>query len=241
MKTISLILPTFNEQSNIEKLIRRIYGVLPDAEVIVVDDDSPDKTWEIAMNLAQEFSHLKVLRRINERGLMTAISAGINMAKGDAIGWLDCDLSMPPETFVTMAKHLDNADVIIGSRYVPGGKDARPFMRKAFSPMINFIGKLLLGTKSIDLTSGFILCRRNILAEFPLTGHYGEYFIALIFRAERAGYNVFEVPYIFTDRIEGKSKTNESFFGFLFLGIRYVKMIITLAKERFFNEGKSCL
>jgi dolichol-phosphate mannosyltransferase len=232
MPGISLILPTYNERGNIAALIRRIYSALQDVEVIVVDDDSPDRTWEVVQSLCPEHPDLRVHRRLNERGLRSAIEAGIHMATGTCVGWLDCDLSMPPELLVEMAASLQSADLVIGSRYVSDGGDDRPFLRQFSSLAINALGRWLLGTRTLDLTSGFVLCRRQVLEKQSLSGHYGEYCIALIFRCERAGFRVVEIPYRFTDRTQGESKTHESLLGFFSLGSRYVRMILRLFLER---------
>ncbi|MBN2688023.1 MAG: polyprenol monophosphomannose synthase [Deltaproteobacteria bacterium] len=232
MDTVSIILPTYNERDTIEPLITRLFNALPDAEVIVVDDDSPDGTWHIAQALQPKHPRLKVHRRLNERGLTTAIQAGIDLSTGDLVGWLDCDLSMPPAVFTRMIPHFETADFVLGSRYVSGGKDDRPFLRRLSSLIICTTGRIFLGTATKDLTSGFILCRRTIVDAFPLKGYYGEYCIELIFRAERHNFTVKEIPYHFTDRAIGESKTFPSMRGFLRLGMRYLTVIARLSFER---------
>jgi dolichol-phosphate mannosyltransferase len=236
MSGVSLILPTYNERGNIEPLIRRIYSALGRVEVIVVDDDSPDGTWQVARELCSTYPGLRVHRRIGERGLRSAIHKGIEISSGTLLGWLDCDLSMPPELFVEMIRCADSSDLVVGSRYVPGGGDDRPFPRRIFSRIICTLGRCLLGTESRDLTSGLILCRRRVLERLPLTGDYGEYCIALIFRAESHGFKVREVPYRFVDRARGESKTYQGLLGFLFLGTRYIGMIGRLFREKIGNE-----
>jgi len=232
MRDISLILPTYNECNNIGSLIHRIFSAMPGAEVIVVDDDSPDETWRFAKELCKRYPSLKVHRRIGERGLRSAIQEGIDMAEGDYVGWLDCDLTMPPELFVDMTHCLPSADLVVGSRYVDGGTDQRSVLRCYTSIAINALGRRLLGTKTLDLTSGFALGNRRVFNKFRLEGDYGEYFIALIFRAEASGYRVIEVPYCFTERTSGSSKTFDSFMGFFSRGIGYVWMILKLCRER---------
>ncbi|MDP2646803.1 MAG: glycosyltransferase [Desulfobacterales bacterium] len=232
MGNISLILPTYNERDNIEALIHRIFSALGDAEVIVVDDDSPDRTWQAAQALCNRYPQLKVFRRTHERGLRSAIQAGIDQAEGMFVGWMDCDLSMPPEVFLDMARSSATADLVVGSRYIHGGSDERSFLRRFSSRIINGLGHFLLKTRTRDLTSGFILCRHSLLDQIPLRGNYGEYCIALIFTAERAGWSVLEVPYRFDERKIGQSKTFEGLYSFLFLGATYVRMILTLFREK---------
>ena len=233
MRGISLILPTYNERDNIAPLITRIFSALVEGEVIVVDDDSPDETWRSAQELCRKYPRLKVHRRINERGLRSAIQAGIDAAEGEYVGWMDCDLAMPPELFVDMAQCLHFFDLVVGSRYVVGGSDQRSVLRRYTSIAINILGRRLLGTKTRDLTSGFILSKRSVIQKFPLEGDYGEYCIALIFRTEASGYRVAEVPYRFIERTSGSSKTFDTLTGFFSRGKGYLGMIIRLGFERF--------
>jgi dolichol-phosphate mannosyltransferase len=232
MYDISLILPTYNERENIEMLIKRIFSSIQNVEVIIVDDDSPDRTWAAAETLRKKYPSVKVHRRVNQRGLTSAIQAGIDTAEGKSVGWLDCDLSMPPELFKNMSEHLQFAHLVVGSRYIPGGRDKRPFRRRVFSRIINSFGQYLLGTKTSDLTSGFILCRRSLIDNHRLKGVYGEYCIDLIFSAERSGFKVMEIPYNFIDRQRGKSKTCENILDLYILGSRYVAMILKKFKEK---------
>lgn len=239
MSDISLILPTYNEGKNIEILIRRIFLALGSVQVIVIDDDSPDRTWEVAQGLRDEYPGLTVHRRIGERGLTSAIGKGIELSVGEYVGWLDCDLSMPPELFAEMMRCMDHADIALGSRYVPGGGDDRGPLRRLSSRLICSLGRGLLGTRTRDLTSGLILCRRRVLEECPIFGDYGEYCIALLFRAERKGFRVVEVPYRFMDRTQGESKTYQGLLSFILLGTRYLGMVGRLLKERFYDEKDS--
>ncbi len=232
MCDISLILPTYNERENIEMLIIRIFSSIPDAEVIIIDDDSPDRTWEAAESLQKKYPMLKVYRRVNQRGLTSAIQTGVDNSIGKSVGWLDCDLSMPPELFKIMYQYLQFAHLVVGSRYIQDGRDERPFRRRVFSRLINSFGQFMLKTKTSDLTSGFILCRRSLIEDIRLNGFYGEYCIDLIFNAERRGFKVIEIPYRFTDRQRGKSKTGENFWDLFILGSRYVAMILNKFKER---------
>jgi dolichol-phosphate mannosyltransferase len=231
MNRLSFILPTYNEYDNILILIQRLYASFPDAEIIVVDDDSPDLTWQAAQTRQQDYPKLKVFRRIHERGLTSAIRFGINASEGDIIGWMDCDLCMPPEIFKEMIRHMPDSDLVLGSRYVAGGGDDRSRLRRFSSQVINSLGQWALKLKTRDLTSGFILCKRPILERFPLQGLHGEYCIGLIKNAEHGGYNVTEIPYRFTERRLGKSKTNQSIMKFCYYGIQYGAMILRLRNQ----------
>ena len=165
---VSVIFPTYNESMNIENLINRTHRSLPkNKEIIVVDDDSPDKTWEIAQNTQNK--GVKVIRRINQRKLVTAIQRGIDEAKGDYIVWMDADLSMPPEIIPKMIEKLKTNDIVVGSRYIKGGKDKRPMLRVASSRFINLIANFILNFKVLDYDSGFVAARKEVLQKMRLS------------------------------------------------------------------------
>ena len=224
----SIIFPTYNEALNIEELINRTHSSLPNnKEIIVVDDDSPDKTWEIAKNI--ENKNVKVIRRINQRKLVSAIQRGINEAKGENIIWMDADLSMPPEIISKMVEHLSRYDVVVGSRYAKGGKDKRPLLRIISSRFINLIANLVLNFKVLDYDSGFIAAKKEVLKKIPLSDSgYGEYCIEFLFKVGNEGFKIKEIPYSFVDRKAGESKTAESLYGLFKFGMMYLKKIILL-------------
>ena len=224
---VSIILPTYNEKENILDLIEALYSsVTEPLEVVVVDDDSPDRTWEIAQSSSRE--GVKVIRR-NERGLATAIGTGIKAAEGEIVGWMDADMCHPPDLLPEMLKHFDDYDVVVGSRYVKGGSDSRGFFRVLTSRIINSFAGIVLGLGVKDADSGFILIKKAVIDEigFPARG-YGDYFIELMYRCRRAGFRIKEVPFTFTDREKGESKSAPDIFGFIKLGAGYVFRIISL-------------
>jgi dolichol-phosphate mannosyltransferase len=138
---------------------------------------------------------------------------------------------MPPEKFKEMIRHMPDSDLVLGSRYVPGGNDDRAFLRRFSSQLINEFGQWALKLNTKDLTSGFILCKRPILDRFPLQGIHGEYCIGLIMNAEHAGYKITEIPYRFTERRSGKSKTSRNLMQFCYYGIHYWTMILKLRRR----------
>ncbi|MFQ5577879.1 MAG: polyprenol monophosphomannose synthase [Anaerolineae bacterium] len=231
---ISIVLPTFNESDNIIPLVERTLAALADyaMEVVVVDDDSPDGTWRLVADKAARDSRVRLIRRTTERGLTSAIWRGIVEARGEWVGWMDCDLSMPPEAWPRLADALrDGADIAVGSRYVPGGADvAHSPTGRAFSRVINLAAGLLLDWRIKDYTSGFILARRAVFQAITLRGDYGEYCIDLLYRAVKGGFRVEEVPYICVPREAGESKTAANAWGYVTRGVNYVK---TLAHLRF--------
>lgn len=226
---ISIVLPTFNERDNIAPLIERTLNALRHytSEIVVVDDDSPDGTWQIVAEKADADTRVRLIRRRNERGLTTAIWRGITESRGNWVGWMDCDLSMPPEDWHKLAALLeDGADVAVGSRYVPGGADvAHSFTGRMFSRGINIAAGLVLNWNIKDYTSGFILARKNVFSKITLRGDYGEYCIDFLYRAWKAGFKVREAPYVCVPREAGESKTALNILGYLIRGVNYVKTV----------------
>ncbi len=228
---MSVVLPTYNEADNILALIDEIDAALDGEphEIIVVDDDSPDGTWRLVRDriAASSSDRLRLIHRTSDRGLTPSIREGVQAARGQFVAWMDCDFSMPPATLPALVDKLGEYDIAVGSRYVPGGQDARdpnPFRRWA-SVAITEFARLMLVRTFRDYTSGFIAMRREVMDRVPLRGDYGEYFIELIFNASRAGYRITEVPYSLEPRRAGQSKTDEDF---LKKGTRYLATIIKL-------------
>ncbi len=231
---VSIVLPTFNEAGNIEPLIDRTLQALGDypggVEVVVVDDNSPDGTWRLVAARAAGDRRVRLIHRTTEKGLTSAIQRGIRQARGQYIGWMDCDLSMPPEMWPALADALAaGAGVAVGSRYVPGGGDvAHSLTGRSFSRLINWWAGLFLDGSIKDYTSGFILARRQVFDRIELRGDYGEYCIDLLYRARRAGFTVRELPYLCVPREAGESKTAVNAWGYLTRGVHYVTTIFRL-------------
>src|SRR5215467_14459676 len=162
--TASVILPTYNEGETIVRLVGEILSAVPDADVLVVDDDSPDRTWSIIERTFAGDTRVRVLRRIGRRGLPSALAEGTSQAKGDAVVWLDADGSMPAADIPALLAGLVDADIAVGSRYARGGRDARTSrFRIVTSWLINGFAALVLGGGVRDFTSGFIAARRSVL------------------------------------------------------------------------------
>ena len=228
MTEISIILPTYNEAENIELLIDGIFkSVSGDIEIIVVDDNSPDRTWELAAEKAKNDSRIKLFRRF-ERGLNSAISAGIEMARGEIIVWMDADLSMSPEVIPDLISGLGSCDIVIGSRYVPGGKDLRGAGRVFCSRSLNLVSARLLRLPVKDLTTGFVAVKKKVFQELTLSGYYGEYCIKFLYESFKCGYKMKEVPYVFIDRTKGYSKTGQNPFVFFRFGLKYIAVVLRL-------------
>lgn len=231
---LTILLPTYNEAGNIEKLIERTLkavGKYPGGvEVVVVDDDSPDGTWQLAAKKGKTDRRVRLIHRRQERGLTSALNRGIREARGQWIGWMDCDMSMPPEVWPRLVQALaDGADVAIGSRYVPGGSDAAHTLTgRLFSRTINVWAGLMLSWSIKDYTSGFVLARRSVFDDLELRGDYGEYCIDMLYRAKQAGCEIVELPYVCVPRMAGESKTAQNAWGYLRRGVNYVKTLFSL-------------
>ena len=230
----SILLATYNECLNVEKMVRDILDVLgPNGQIILVDDDSPDKTWEIAQNM--HLPQLTVIRRTKTRGLASAYMRGIIESTAPIIGWMDADCSMPTSLFPKMKQMLEeqNLDIVVGSRYAEGGKDVRPSMRVMTSVWINRIACLMLNCPVKDIDSGFIMLKRDVLNHVLFTpSGYGDYFIELIYKAHRKGLKITELGYAFHDRELGESKSAASLLGFMWTGMGYLMRIVRLRLSR---------
>lgn len=230
----SIILPTYNERVNIGALLREILEKVNPAEVIVVDDDSPDRTWEVVKNF--DDPRVKLIRRTDERGLTSAIKRGITSAIGDVVVWMDCDFSMPPSVIPELLKAVEEYDIAIGSRYVDGAKDDRESLReRAGSWIINRLARFILDPSINDYTSGFVAARKKIFSPdsetfsgVHLKGDYGEYCIDLLYSAKRKGFTIKEIPYVCITRRHGESKTATNIFKYLKRGMGYIYTILRL-------------
>jgi glycosyltransferase involved in cell wall biosynthesis len=239
-REVSVIFPTYNERENIGPLIREVLKYTPPStEVIVVDDDSPDGTWRVVEKMARDLPNLYLLRRLDKRGLASALREGIAYSRGEVIVWSDCDFSMPPAKVKDLlAEVAAGRDVAVGSRFVKGGGvqivqgSADTLQAYLMSVVLNrFIGRLL-GRDFKDYTSGFIAFRRRLLDRISLRGDYGEYFIDFIYRAKKLGYSIAEVPYMCVERRAGVGKTGARFFDYLRKGRKYVWLTVKLRFTR---------
>jgi len=229
---VSLVLPTFNEKGNIERLIPALRSQLPwPVEFLVIDDNSPDGTADAVAALQRDFADIRLVIRKDQRGLVSAIQRGIDESRGEIIVWMDCDFSLPPSKVPELIRQITEhgMDAAIGSRYVPGGNDQtfdlpRVLIRvqKIATSLLNRFTCLLLRANFHDWTSGFIAIRAEVVRKFPLQGDYGEYFIILMANLIRHGHKWQEVPYGNVPRTIGESKTADSFLGLLRRGVRYI-------------------
>lgn len=211
---VLVVLPTYNEAANVAEVLRRLRLACPEAQVLVVDDNSPDGTADIVNSIAEDFAGLTLLQRTGKLGLGSAYRAGFahGLAHGfDVIAEMDSDLSHAPEVFPQLIEAIElGADLAIGSRYVPGGSNPDwSWHRKLVSRMGSRYADLLLGLGVADATSGYRAYRAAMLSQVNVqttrADGYG-FQIEVLYRVKRVGGAVIELPIAFFDRVRGKSK-----------------------------------
>lgn len=235
---VSVVLLTYNEQGNIVALIQAISQgfltqALDDFEIIVVDDDSPDRTWE---TVAGSYSHdprVRVIRRTRERGLGSAFREALANSRGNIIAGMDADGSHPAEVLVELVKKVrEGADFIQASRYVRGSRVIRNSNLRdtalILSRMLNLFLRCLLVRSITDYTGAFFACRREVLDKVRIIDGYGEFFIAVLWQARQAGYRISEIPYTNLPRSYGESKTGRRVLDYLCKGWKYVWLALRL-------------
>ncbi|MBI3622614.1 glycosyltransferase family 2 protein [Candidatus Pacearchaeota archaeon] len=236
-KSLSVIVPTYNESKNIVGILDSLRKHLPidtDTEIIVVDDNSPDGTGNIVEEYAknskkENTQSVQVIHRKTKRGLSSAILAGINYAKGESVVVMDSDFSHPPQTIPKMIEelHKSECDIVVASRYVNGGSvKGWPFKRKIISKGATKIAQHGLGIKIKDPMSGFFAFKRSIInnIKFDAIG----YKILLEILVKARGVKVKEIPYEFINRKEGSSKLDTA------VTIDYIKSL-----WRLYRYGKT--
>lgn len=210
---VVMVVPTYNEADNLEWIVARLRTSQPHVEVLVVDDGSPDGTGAVADGLAAADAGVHVLHRDQKAGLGAAYLAGFAWALDagyDVIGEMDADGSHQPEQLHRLLTALADADLVIGSRWVPGGSVVNwPLRRELLSRGGNFYVRTLLGIDVRDATAGFRLFRRSALEKIDLSSVRSTGYVFqtdLVTRCLRAGLAVQEVPIEFVERVRGDSK-----------------------------------
>ena len=219
MERAVIVIPTYNEISNLADILARVRRAVPAVDVLVVDDGSPDGTGELADRIAADDPQVRVLHRTVKEGLGAAYGAGFRLALEsgyDVIGEMDADGSHQPEQLHLLLEALQGtdggqpADLVIGSRWVPGGTVVNwPRRREALSRGGNLYVRVLLGISVKDATAGFRLFRREALEKLDLASVRSTGYVFqtdMVVRALRAGLTVREVPIEFVERVRGASK-----------------------------------
>jgi len=212
----SIVIPTFNEAENLPIIIQRLFDLkIPSLDILIVDDNSPDGTGEIADQLSKKYSDkINVLHRRGKLGLGTAYIEGfkICLSKGaERIVQMDADFSHNPGKVTELLADLDDYDMVLGSRYIEGGNLDRDwaFWRKGLSSFGNFYARLILGMQVRDVTGGFRSWRRETLLGIPLDRVKSQGYafqVEMGYITHLMGYRIKEIPIYFADRSRGDSK-----------------------------------
>jgi dolichol-phosphate mannosyltransferase len=218
MKTL-IIIPTYNEIENLSQIVTAIFSFAPKTDVLIVDDNSPDGTGQLADQLSAEDPRVHTMHRTGKLGLGTAYIAGFKYAiehNYDAAFEMDADFSHDPKYLPDFLAAIEHADLVIGSRYIPGGATPNwSLLRRFISGGGNIYARLLLGLPVHDCTAGFRCYRREVLETIGLDSvksqGYG-FQVEMTYRVMRKGYKIVETPIVFMDRRVGKSKMSRTIF-----------------------------
>ncbi|OEU92157.1 dolichol-phosphate mannosyltransferase [Streptomyces abyssalis] len=211
--TVLVIIPTYNEADNLESVTARVREAVPEAHILVADDNSPDGTGKVADELAVQDEHIHVLHRPGKQGLGAAYLAGFRWGIEHGYGVLvemDADGSHQPEELPRLLTALKGADLVLGSRWVPGGRVVNwPVSRRFISRGGSTYSRLMLGLPLRDITGGFRAFRAETLKGLGMDAVASQGYcfqVDLAHRAVRAGFHVVEVPITFVERVRGNSK-----------------------------------
>ncbi len=212
MKTL-VVVPTYNERKNLEQLIPRVLGQLPEVELLVVDDGSPDGTGEYADGIAAEDPRVHVLHRPRKMGLGSAYVKAFKHAlttDADLVIQMDADFSHDPDVIPTLVENAAKHDVVLGSRYITGANVVNwPLQRLFLSYFANVYTHIITGLPLRDSTGGFKCFRRGVLETIDLDAVRSDGYsfqIEINFRSWRKGFSIVEIPIVFVDRHSGTSK-----------------------------------
>lgn len=225
MKTL-IIVPTYNELENLHPLLTAISSNAPESDVLIVDDNSPDGTGQLADQIAEEDTHVRVLHRAGKLGLGTAYIAGFKYAithNYDAAFEMDADFSHDPQYLPEFLSTIEHADLVIGSRYIKGGGTPNwSILRRFISGGGNIFARFMLGIPVHDCTAGYRCYRREVLERIDLDNVHSQGYafqVELAYRVMKQGFKIIEIPIVFMDRRVGKSKMSKTIFieGFTYV------------------------
>lgn len=240
MEKILIIIPTYNEGENVEKLLEEIYQVKDDLNILIVDDNSPDKTYEIIERLMDEKykGKLFILKRSGKLGLGTAYIAGFKWAlrrEYDYIFEMDADFSHSPKYIPKFLKEIKTHDLVIGSRYVPGGGVVNwGIIRKFVSRGGSLYSRIILGAPIKDFTGGFKCFKRKTLENLNLdkiVSNGYSFQVELNYKVWLKGMKIKEIPIVFEDRTLGQSKMSKKIFLEAILKVLWMRINKKFLKE----------
>lgn len=212
----TIVIPTYNEKDNLPLIVASLFDLgIPDLEILIVDDNSPDGTGDIAEGLKKQYSgKISVLHREGKKGLGTAYLEGFKYCLdhgSDQIVQMDADFSHNPEKVINLLAGLEENDMVLGSRYISGGRldDRWAVWRKGLSSFGNFYARVILRMPILDVTGGFRAWRRNTLMGIPLDRVKSQGYafqVEMAYITHLSGYSIKEIPIYFADRTRGDSK-----------------------------------
>jgi dolichol-phosphate mannosyltransferase len=228
---VSVVLSTYNERENLSKMVPLIEDIMKRSgitgEIVVVDDNSPDGTSELVTELNERYGNIRLLWRPKKMGPGSAHADGYHLAMGDVIVGMDCDFSHNPYDIPRfVGKIRDGYDLVVGSRYIPGGQyEVTSFqtLRKSIASRLgNVLMRLMTRVPLHDFTTALRAIRREVVEGVVTESKGNSFFMEFVIKAYRRGYRTVEVPIIFRDRVVGKSKLN--------LGRQSFAMLVDLAR-----------
>lgn len=225
MKTI-IIIPTYNELDNLRPLLESIFSYAPETDILIVDDNSPDGTGKLADQIHDEDPRVHVMHRAGKLGLGTAYIAGFKYAINhgyDAAFEMDADFSHDPRYLPDFLQAIQDADLVIGSRYIAGGDTPNwSLLRRIISGGGNIFARFMLNMPVHDCTAGYRCYRRRVLENIDLDSVSSQGYafqVEMAYRVLRQGFKIVETPIVFMDRRVGKSKMSRKIFleGFVYV------------------------
>lgn len=212
-KKLAIVIPTYNEKENITELVSRISRLNLNIRIIVVDDNSPDRTWESVEEIAKKNPSVRLIRRMYKRGLGTAYVEGFKEAiagQADYIFGMDADFSHDPDHIPDFLEAIKSCDVVVGSRYLDGISVVNwPLSRLILSIAANKYVRFITGLGVSDTTSGFMCYKREALSSIPLDNVESDgysFLVEMKYRIHKKGFKLKEIPIVFTERRKGRSK-----------------------------------
>ena len=227
-KSVSIVIPTYNEKNNLGGLIQNIEQVLSsnkiDGELIIIDDNSPDGTGKLADSFARKYRNITVLHRAMKEGVGSARKLGFSKAKKEIILSMEGDDTHNPDYIPVFLREIEGADLVIGSRYLPGSKIVNwPFKRRLVSKVANFIARFFSGAKLTDVTSGFRAFRKGMYERLLIESYGYPFNMEFACEAASRGFSVKEIPIRFANRKSGKSKLNvlKELYTFIYVAFKF--------------------
>ena len=230
----SIILCTYNEADYIKETVIKLENNINNLELVIVDDDSSDGTANIIKKLNSNNKHNIVFRK-KSRSVASAFVRGIMETTGDYIGWLDANQGELAPKYNIMIKELEQGnDIVIMSRYIPGGGDERTLLRSIGSKYFNFFARNILRLPIKDLTNSIFLMKKKVMDEVTFLGYgHGEFFLEFLYNAHKKGFKIKEIPHLQKDENLKNSKSAPNLIKFFYYGAMYIlRIFITILRGR---------